>query len=419
MKSACTFYGCCISIRNEAGAIARWLRHRRALAPAIAASRWQWPQRPKCSTLPKCWSVTPNCFPLPTCLAHRGRRRRVACASSIQPKSDRLQPPYHGCGRDRLPSIGRMTSLSYTFSNLLGTVYRQGNLVFSSDGAMLYSAVGNRVSGFDLIRSKSFTFPFEARRNISRLALSPDGAILLAIDDEGHLLMANVFRRVVVHHLNLKGKVADLKFSPDGRWVAFAIGRLVQVWATPALERSFTPFALHQTFGGHGDDVLSLSWSADSLFIASGGKDMNVKVHSVYKLPGYTPPSLTGHRSSVRAVFFGNDGKTIYAITRVRTLSPLSDGKGARHLAAPGAAVLPSRPSRCFRFPLGSHVHRSDDVPIASRCFRTHLRTLHSLSGSSSPDRTPSPLRRTPSARRRWRRAAPVAARTTSASGGS
>ena len=61
MKSVCTFYGCCISIRNEAGAIARWLRHRRALAPAIAASRWQWPQRPKCSTLPKCWSVTPNC----------------------------------------------------------------------------------------------------------------------------------------------------------------------------------------------------------------------------------------------------------------------------------------------------------------------------------------------------------------------
>ena len=102
-----------------------------------------------------------------------------------------------------------MSSLAYTFNNLLGTVYRQGNLVFSSDGKMLYSAVGNRVSGFDLVHSKSFTFPFEARRNISRLALSPDGAILLAVDDEGHMLMANVFRRVVVHHLNLKGKVAE------------------------------------------------------------------------------------------------------------------------------------------------------------------------------------------------------------------
>ena len=166
-----------------------------------------------------------------------------------------------------------MTRLNFQFSNLLGTVYRQGNLVFSPDGSTLYSAVGNRVSGFDLVRSRSFTFPFEARRNITRLALSPDGAILLAIDDEGHLLMANVLRRVVVHHLHLKKAVSDVRFSPDGKWVAFAVGRLVQLWATPNLERSFTPFALHKTLGGAGDDVLCLAWSADSLFVAAGGKE--------------------------------------------------------------------------------------------------------------------------------------------------
>lgn len=211
--------------------------------------------------------------------------------------------------------------LSFQFNNLLGTVYRQGNLVFSADGNMLYAAVGNRVSAFDLVRSRTFTFPFEARRNISRLALSPDGAILLCVDDEGHLLMANVLRRVVVHHLNLKEPVRELRFSPDGRWVAFAVGRFVQLWATPTLERSFTPFALHKKLGGHGDDVTCLSWSADSLFIASGGKDLSVRVHSVHRLPGYTPPALTGHRSTLRAVFFADDGLTIYAVTRDAALS--------------------------------------------------------------------------------------------------
>ena len=119
-----------------------------------------------------------------------------------------------------------MTRLNYAFSNLCGTVYRQGNLVFSPDGSTLYSAVGNRVASFDLIRSTCFTFPFEARRNISRLALSPDGTILLTLDDEGHLLMINVPRRVAIHHLNLKQKAADVRFSPDGKWVAFALGRL-------------------------------------------------------------------------------------------------------------------------------------------------------------------------------------------------
>lgn len=170
--------------------------------------------------------------------------------------------------------------LSYGFSNLCGTVYRQGPLVFGPAGDVLYSAVGNRVQCFDLVRSTSFTFPFEARRNISQLALSPDGAVLLAVDEEGHLLLANVRRRIVVAHLNLKAKVSALSFSPDGQWVAFSVGRLVQIWATPALQRSFTPFALHRTFGGHGDDILCLRWSCDSLFIASGGADLCVRVRA-------------------------------------------------------------------------------------------------------------------------------------------
>ena len=74
--------------------------------------------------------------------------------------------------------------VNYQFSNLCGTVYRQGNLVYSPDGNSLYSAVGNRVACFDLVKARSFTFPFEARRNIAHLALSPDGAVLLTVDDE-------------------------------------------------------------------------------------------------------------------------------------------------------------------------------------------------------------------------------------------
>jgi hypothetical protein len=41
---------------------------------------------------------------------------------------------------------------NYQFSNLLGTVYQQGNVVFSPDGSCLYSPVGKRVSAFDLIK---------------------------------------------------------------------------------------------------------------------------------------------------------------------------------------------------------------------------------------------------------------------------
>lgn len=44
------------------------------------------------------------------------------------------------------------TKASQQFSNLLGTVYCRGNLLFTPDGTCLLSPVGNRVTVFDLIK---------------------------------------------------------------------------------------------------------------------------------------------------------------------------------------------------------------------------------------------------------------------------
>lgn len=38
------------------------------------------------------------------------------------------------------------------FSNLLGTVYCKGNILFTPDGTCLLSPVGNRITVFDLIK---------------------------------------------------------------------------------------------------------------------------------------------------------------------------------------------------------------------------------------------------------------------------
>lgn len=38
------------------------------------------------------------------------------------------------------------------FSNICGTVYRQGNVLFTPDGNSLLSPVGNRVAVFDLVK---------------------------------------------------------------------------------------------------------------------------------------------------------------------------------------------------------------------------------------------------------------------------
>lgn len=38
----------------------------------------------------------------------------------------------------------------FQFSNLLGTIYRNGNLVFTPDGNSVISPVGNRITVYDL-----------------------------------------------------------------------------------------------------------------------------------------------------------------------------------------------------------------------------------------------------------------------------
>lgn len=52
--------------------------------------------------------------------------------------------------RDNRPA--RPVSHRFQFSNICGTVYRQGNVLFTPDGNSLLSPVGNRVSVFDLVK---------------------------------------------------------------------------------------------------------------------------------------------------------------------------------------------------------------------------------------------------------------------------
>jgi periodic tryptophan protein 2 len=147
-------------------------------------------------------------------------------------------------------------SLFEQFSNLCGSLYKQGNLVFTPDGNSVLSPVGNRISVFDLVKfvhsmivvhrtclsnhlntsfvarfssHKSITLPFQNRKNISRLALSANGNTLLSIDEDGGCLLINLPKRVQLCHFNFKKPVRDARFSPDSKYIAVTFGRQLQV----------------------------------------------------------------------------------------------------------------------------------------------------------------------------------------------
>ncbi|KAJ9206298.1 hypothetical protein DTO271D3_7740 [Paecilomyces variotii] len=211
----------------------------------------------------------------------------------------------------------------FKFSNLLGTVYRKGNLVFTPDGTCLLSPVGNRVTVFDLVHNTSYTLPFTHRTNIARLDLSPRGNLLLTVDENGRAILTNFHRRIAIHHFTFKNPVSALAFSPSGRHFAVGVGRRLQIWHTPSTpgadsngELEFAPFVLHRDLAGHFDTIQSVEWSSDSRFLLTASKDLTARVWSLDPEDGFEPTTLAGHRQGVKAAYFSADQESIYTVSQ-------------------------------------------------------------------------------------------------------
>ncbi|KAI1195621.1 periodic tryptophan protein 2 [Nemania serpens] len=227
----------------------------------------------------------------------------------------------------------------FKFSNLLGTVYCQGNLLFSPDGTRLFSPVGNRVTVFNLVDNKSHTLPFAHRKNISRIGLTPRGNILLSVDEDGHAILTNVPRRISLYHFSFRSPVTALAFSPSGRHFAVGLGRKTEVWQVPSTpdsnadgELEFAPFVRHHTHMGHFDDVRHIEWSNDSRFFLTASKDLTVRIWSLNPEDGFTPTVLAGHKQAIVGAWFSKDQETIYTVSKD---GAVFDWQYTRHPDAP------------------------------------------------------------------------------------
>lgn len=223
----------------------------------------------------------------------------------------------------------------FKFSNLLGTVYRNGNLTYTKDGKTLLSPVGNRISVFDLINNTSFTFDYQHRKNIKRIAINDQNTLLISVDVDGRAILVNFRTKQVLHHFNFKSNsVNDIKFSPDGKFFAIATGRFVQIWQISSSisedsnknnddnsdvnynDRQFAPFVKYRKHSGHFNDIISLSWSKDSRFILSTSKDMTTRIWSLHNSEASAKMSLAGHRDYVVNAFFSERQDIIYTLSK-------------------------------------------------------------------------------------------------------
>lgn len=206
---------------------------------------------------------------------------------------------------------------NFKFSNLLGAVYRKGNICFTGDGDCVISPVGNRITKFDLRNNKSETFPIEARLNLTSIALSPDGLTAVLVDHAGDALLCSLTSKTVLHHIMLKGRVRCVKYSPDGRYIALVKGRVAQVYYSPRSgTNSFNPLRWHRTYYGAYDDNTCIDWTSDSRFFVVGSKDMLTRVYAVHETDCFLIKSFTGHKDCVVAAFFEENSLNFYSLSK-------------------------------------------------------------------------------------------------------
>ncbi|KAM9088642.1 periodic tryptophan protein 2 homolog isoform 2-T3 [Megaptera novaeangliae] len=205
---------------------------------------------------------------------------------------------------------------AYRFSNLLGTVYRCGNLNFTCDGNSVISPVGNRVTVFDLKNNKSDTLPLATRYNIKCVGLSPDGRLAIIVDEGGDALLASLVCRAVLHRFHFKGAVHSVSFSPDGRKFVVTKGNLAQMYHAPGRKREFNAFVLDKTYFGPYDETTCIDWTDDSRCFAVGSKDTSTWVFGAERWDNLIYYALGGHKDAIVGCFFESGSLDLYTLSQ-------------------------------------------------------------------------------------------------------
>ncbi|MEW2417855.1 trypsin-like peptidase domain-containing protein [Streptomyces sp. NPDC046866] len=114
--------------------------------------------------------------------------------------------------------------------------------------------------------------------------------------------------------------VLSVVFSPDGRTLATASGKIVRLW-------DLTAEKVRRTLTGHTDCVNSVAYSPDGKIIATGSCDKTARLWEADT--GRTLRTLQGHTGPVLGVALSPDGKTLVTCSEDKTarLWDLATGK--------------------------------------------------------------------------------------------
>jgi periodic tryptophan protein 2 len=148
------------------------------------------------------------------------------------------------------------------------------------------------------------------------------GRLVLGIDSEGYGQLFEATTGTVLNRINFKGPVKAATFSPDGKWLATAVGRRIRVWRSATVDTNWQ-FVMFREFAGHIGDVSSLCFAAPEKnepdVLLSAGTDSIVRVWSL-NFEEAPHCILNELNQAVAGAFFFDGRKSIVAVNRAGTI---------------------------------------------------------------------------------------------------
>lgn len=158
---------------------------------------------------------------------------------------------------------------------------------------------------------------FESMYNFTALDLSPNGCLLVTVNEKGQAYMISMISQTIIHKYKFSTEIKCVRFSPNGKLFAACKENFVMIFKTPGVNSGeYGSFIVHRVFRTITEGTVSLDWSDDSRLLIVGCKDNCTRLFAVSYYKNFRPYLVGGHTNQIIASFFESNSFDMNTVSK-------------------------------------------------------------------------------------------------------
>lgn len=173
------------------------------------------------------------------------------------------------------------------------------NIVFSSDGKKLLTTNSDNSIFIWSFETDELLLSFKGHTDlITNIAADPNGNTIATCSFDKTVKIWNSITGELISTFTEQDSVYNIAYGKDGRFLAVSSGNSVNIWEVEA-------GIIRSSLQGHTNTVTCLAYSPDNKFIATGSKDLSIKiwknnVDTLHSDQSSSPFSIVSETTSIK-----------------------------------------------------------------------------------------------------------------------